>query len=153
MPVSCRSAGIPSPSKFPEHPPASYAEVITVSALADYNGEPFGGARKTCNQDGATDDDFAFFSNFGTDVDIGAPDVCIKSTWKAVKKGKRMVPGYKTISGTSMASPHVANSPPSATPAQVRSFVVAAANTEAKGAGHFDTFGLNHEPVLHTDNY
>jgi subtilisin family serine protease len=135
--------------------------VITVSALADYNGEPFGGARKTCNQDSATDDDFAFFSIFGTDVDIGAPDVCIKSTWKAVKKGKRMVPGYKTISGTSMASPHVAgaaavyvaNSPPSATPAQVRSFVVAAANTEAKGAGHFDTFGLYPEPVLQMDNY
>jgi subtilisin family serine protease len=87
--------------------------------------------------------------------------VCIKSARKAVKKGKRLVPGYKTILGTSMASPHVsraaavyvANSAPSATPAQVRSFVVAAANTEAKGAGHFDTFGLNPEPVLQMDNY
>ena len=145
--------------------PASYNEVITISALADYNGLPFGGAPRTCNQDSATDDDFAFFSNFGTDVDIGAPGVCIKSTWKAVKKGrpghKRTVHGYRTISGTSMASPHVAgaaavylaNINPGATPAQVRSFMIAAANTEAKGSGHFDTFGLNPEPVLQMDNY
>ena len=135
--------------------------MITVSALADYNGEPFGGARKTCNQDSATDDDCAFFSIFGTDVDIGAPDVCIKSTWKAVKKGKRKVPGYKTISGTSMASPHVAgaaavyvaNRNPRATPVQVRTFVTAPTNTEAEGAGHFGSLGFNPEPVLQMDNY
>jgi subtilisin len=141
--------------------PAAFDEVITVSALADYDGEPFGLGANTCNQDDATDDDFAFFSNYGTDVDVGAPGVCIKSTWKAVKKGKRLVPGYKTISGTSMASPHVAgaaavyvaNQNPSATPAQVRSFVVAPANTEAKGSGHFDTLGFNPEPVLQMDNY
>jgi subtilisin len=152
-------------SHVSNYAPASYDEVITVSALADYNGLPFGGASRTCNQDSASDDDFAFFSNFGADVDIGAPGVCIKSTWKGVKKGrrghKRIVPGYKTISGTSMASPHVAgaaavflaNTNPSATPAQVRTFLIAAANTEAKGAGHFDSFGLNPEPVLQMDNY
>ncbi len=141
--------------------PASYDEVITVSALADYNGLPNGGAQNTCNQDPATDDDFALFSNYGTDVDVGAPGVCVKSTWKAVKKDKRMVPGYKTISGTSMASPHVAgaaavyvaNQNPGATPAQVRTFVTAAANTEAEGSGHVDTIGLNPEPVLQMDNY
>jgi subtilisin len=147
--------------------PASYNEVITVSALADYNGLPNGGAPRTCKQDFATDDEFAFFSNFGRDVDIGAPGVCIKSTWKGIKKGRRghrrIVPGYKTISGTSMASAHVAgaaavylaNTKPSATPAQVKTFVTAAANTEAKGSGHFDTIGLrpHPEPVLQMDNY
>ncbi len=89
--------------------------------------------------------------------------MCIKSTWKAVKKGRRLVPGYKTISGTSMASPHVAGATavyvashdPGAkpTPDQVRSFVTAAANTEAEGSGHFDSIGLNPEPVLQMDNY
>ncbi len=143
--------------------PASYDEVITVSALADYNGLPGGGATTTCNVDPATDDDFAHFSNFGTDVDVGAPGVCIESTWKAVKKGRRMVPGYKTISGTSMASPHVAgaaavyaaNQKLRPTPAQVREFVVAALNTEAKGSDHFDTRLLHPhpEPVLQMDNY
>ena len=145
--------------------PAAFDEVITVSALADYNGEPFGGAPRTCRVDPAKDDDFAYFSNFGTDVDIGAPGVCIKSTWKGVKKGRpghrRIVPGYKTISGTSMASPHVAgaaavylaNQDPRPTPAQVRSFVTAPANTEAKGEGHIDTYKLNPEPVLQMDNY
>ena len=58
--------------------------------------------------------------NYGTDVDIIAPGTCILSTW--------MNSGYDTISGTSMASPHVAGaaalykaSHPSASPAAVRS--------------------------------
>src|SRR5215207_8568292 len=68
--------------------PASYNEVLTVSALADYNGQPGGGASNTCNQDPAQDDDFAFFSNFAGPGSpdlahmIAAPGVCIKSTWK-----------------------------------------------------------------------
>lgn len=46
-------------------------------------------------------DTFASFSNFGNPpVDYCAPGVSIKSTWKDG--------GYNTISGTSMASPHVA---------------------------------------------
>jgi subtilisin family serine protease len=46
-------------------------------------------------------DKFAYFSNFGNPpVDFAAPGVNIQSTWKGG--------GYNTISGTSMASPHVA---------------------------------------------
>jgi subtilisin family serine protease len=145
--------------------PASYDEVITVSAFADYNGLPGGGAPRTCKVDLAKDDYFAYFSNYGTDVDIGAPGVSIKSTLKGIKKGRpghrKIVPGYKTISGTSMASPHVAgaavyvaNQNPRPTPAQVRTFVTDPANTEADGAGHVDTSGGQHpEPVLQMDNY
>ncbi len=78
--------------------PANHPSVITVSAIADYNGLGGGGAAATCYSD--VDDTFANFSNFGSAVDIAAPGVCIKSTWKGSS--------YSTISGTSMASPHVA---------------------------------------------
>ena len=97
--------------------PAAYDEVITVSALADFNGLPGGGAPSTCRSD--VDDTFADFSNFGADVDLIAPGVCITSTW--------MLGGYNTISGTSMASPHVAGGAalykathPAASPATVK---------------------------------
>jgi subtilisin family serine protease len=98
--------------------PAAYDEVITVSALSDFNGQPGGGAPATCRSD--VDDTFADYSNYGSDVDLIAPGTCITSTW--------MNGGYDTISGTSMASPHVAGGAalyaatnPSATPAQVKS--------------------------------
>ena len=98
--------------------PAAYDEVITVSALADFNGQPGGGAPSTCRAD--QDDTFADYSNFGRDVDVIAPGTCIESTW--------MNGGYNTISGTSMASPHVAggaalylSTHPGETPAQVKS--------------------------------
>ncbi|MFN2636452.1 MAG: S8 family serine peptidase [Gemmatimonadaceae bacterium] len=73
---------------------------------------------------GATDinDGFASFSNFGTCVDINAPGVNITSDWYSSSTATN------TISGTSMATPHVTGAAvlylatdPTATPAQVTS--------------------------------
>lgn len=83
-----------------DYSPAAFDNVLTVSALADFNGRPGGGARATCRSD--VDDTLANFSNFGDAIDVAAPGVCIRSTYP-LEQG-----GYGTMSGTSMASPHVA---------------------------------------------
>jgi subtilisin len=82
--------------------PASYDEVLTVTAVADFNGRSGGGAASTCRTD--VDDQYASFSNFATlaadqNHTIAAPGVCIYSTY--------MFGMYDTLSGTSMASPHM----------------------------------------------
>jgi subtilisin family serine protease len=121
--------------------------VITVSALADFNGEPGGGAAATCRAD--VDDTFADFSNYGADVDIIAPGVCINSTWKGS--------AYNTISGTSMASPHVAGaaalykaSNPSASPSQVKTALQNAGNLNWNTATDPDG---NPERLLDVDSF
>jgi subtilisin family serine protease len=46
-----------------KYSPAAFDNVLTVSALADFNGEPGGGASPTCRAD--VDDTLADFSNWG----------------------------------------------------------------------------------------
>lgn len=126
--------------------PAAYDDsVITVSALADSDGQAGGLGPSTSY---GSDDTFASFSNYGSIVDLGAPGVSIYSTWKSG--------GYNTISGTSMASPHVAgsaalyiNSNPGLIWSQVRDGLKAAAET--LNAGHSDPSGLHPEPVLQSN--
>ena len=62
--------------------PASYNEVITVSALADTDGIAGGTGGNSCKSWGSydSDDTYANFSNYGADVDLIAPGKCIWST-------------------------------------------------------------------------
>lgn len=123
--------------------PAAYDDsVITVSALADSDGKS-GGLGTTTNY--GLDDTFASFSNFGSVIDLGAPGVNIFSTWKSG--------GYNTISGTSMATPHVTGaaalyikSHPGSLWSQVRDGLKATA--ELLNSGHTDPSGLHPEPLV-----
>jgi subtilisin len=117
--------------------PAGFSEVITVSAWSDTDGAAGGaGGTHTCTGWGLqTDDTWATGTNYGTVVDIAAPGVGIKSTWK---NG-----GYHTICGTSMSSPHVAGAAalllktnPAWTPAQVKAALLAADTALANTLQH-----------------
>ena len=130
--------------------PASYNEVITVSALADTDGRPGGDGGSLCYSWGTydRDDTFADFSNYGGDIDLIAPGKCIWST----------LPGnrYGYISGTSMAAPHVAGavalykaSRPLATPSQVRTALRSLGTLDWNTATDPDSV---HEPLLDVSN-
>jgi subtilisin len=78
--------------------PAAYREVITVSGLADSDGQPGGlGGPTLCG--GYADDTFAPFSNFGRVVDLAAPADCVSTTY--------IGSDVATDSGTSFATPFV----------------------------------------------
>lgn len=77
----------------------------------------------------------ASFSNYGTCLDIFAPGVSVLSSWSTSDTATN------TISGTSMASPHVAGAAarvlsnnPGWTPAQVRDYLVANATAGVVGS-------------------
>ena len=83
--------------------PANHPKVMAVSAVTDTDGIA-GGKGSSCDWS-ETDDKFASFSNHGEKVKIAAPGSCVQSTWKA---DGTTADTYNSISGTSMASPHVA---------------------------------------------
>jgi len=86
--------------------PAAYPEVLTVTAMTDTDGRPGAtGGAATCGGLSEPDDRFASFSNWaqtstGLAHLIAAPGTCVRSTAAGG--------GYTLMSGTSMASPHVA---------------------------------------------
>jgi subtilisin len=85
--------------------PDAYDEVLSVTAMADYDGTAGSLSGASClGGYGGRDDSFAPFSDYAERTDrahaIAAPGVCILSSWSDG--------GYETLSGTSMASPHVA---------------------------------------------
>ena len=110
-------------------------------AVAAGNGNVFGTPQNACNYSparvaaaitvGATssNDAAASFTNYGTCVDLFAPGVGILSAWYTSNTATN------TISGTSMATPHVAGvaalylQDHAATPQQVRDVVVNSATT------------------------
>jgi subtilisin len=141
------------------HVPAAYDEVIAVTAVADSNGLPCGGGNATSY---GADDTFASFSNraaLAADVahTVAAPGVAIRSTWKAGK--------YKSISGTSMATPHVAGwaalflaTHPGASPAGVLNTMRSTGEPPNVNFGGDCTSGVSHtassahpEPVIRAD--
>ncbi len=91
--------------------PAAYPEVAAVSAVGDTDGQP--GALGANTSQGTVDDTFYLYTNYsssvasgnpvtspGAAIDAAGPGVDVRSCWNDG--------GYNTISGTSMASPHVA---------------------------------------------
>lgn len=119
--------------------PANSPNAIAVSALADSDGK-CGGKGKPLPFRGelVSDDSFAPFSNWGPIVKIMAPGMNINSTY--------LNGGYRELSGTSMAAPHVTGAVavykalhPNATPFEIRAALLTTASnptTTCDGNGH-----------------
>jgi subtilisin len=140
--------GVDASSVFP----ASYPEVIAVSAIVDLDGRC--GAFSSITTPVGKDDTFARFSNYGPVVDVAAPGVLIKTTSRGGS--------YTTISGTSASTAHVTGAAalyeskhPSATPTEILNAIrifgsTPATKCDGKGHGYFtgdrDNFA---EPLLY----
>ncbi|MDQ6914261.1 MAG: S8 family serine peptidase [Actinomycetota bacterium] len=87
--------------------PAAYPEALTVTAMSDSDGQPGATGGAPACRTTESDDRYASFSNYaltaaGQSHTIAGPGVCIYSDWTGG--------GFNTISGTSMATPHLTGS-------------------------------------------
>ena len=131
--------------------PASFPEVIAVSAIADSDGK-CGSQGPSTNY--GSDDTLASFSNYGSIIDLAAPGVSIQTTSKGGS--------YRSFDGTSASTPFVTGAAalyksthPGATPADIRNALTSSGSTPSTvcdGKGHGPFKGdrdSTHEPLLY----
>ena len=132
--------------------PASYPEVIAVSAIVDTDGKC--GGISTIGTTAGKDDTLASFSNYGPVVDLAAPGVIVKTT--------TIGDSYMSFSGTSAATAHVTGAValyksehPDASPSDILDALKnlgSNQNTQCDGNGHGYFSGDpddNAEPLLY----
>jgi subtilisin family serine protease len=90
--------------------PANYGDsVVAVGAWTDYDGQPGGFGLRPGDLCGPSlDDTPAYFSNWGTHVDVWSPGVCELAAYSDNAPGGDEEHQYARVSGTSPAAPFVA---------------------------------------------